>query len=115
MLSMLQSPEDLAYAEVHFAPTETATHLFCSNPEPVQRVIRLRGSDPHNFESVDAVDDFACAACGREGTTTSNYTSLTAALGAPPEGSPITAEEVAADLIATLAEARAEMSGQEVA
>jgi hypothetical protein len=102
MISIVQMPDDLTSAAVYFAPVGTATHPDCADPQPAQRTVHLEGADPLNLDVITVVDDFACAACGRTGKTEVHEPSLAVALGPEPEGSPITAPELADALLASL-------------
>lgn len=106
-LSLVQPATDLAYAEVQFAPADTATHADCDEPKPVTRVVKLYGADPLNIDQIVTVDDLTCEACGRTGTEEPEFASLADALGPAPEGADITAEELAGHILESLVEIRA--------
>ena len=89
---------------LHYVP-----HPGCAQPAVLARIITVI----EGIEAVEAIDEFQCDTCdGPAASPRSTFPSLTAALGDPPPGNPITAEDMAAQIAEAITCGRAELAAQ---
>ena len=93
---------DAQTGEATFGLPGRFRHDSCTESVTVTRVVRFTDASA----AAHATDSWSCEACEHNLTVSATYPTFAAALGDPPPGSTITAEAMAAELVADVAELR---------